>query len=116
MSKILGICDIKLEELRDAKPIRLGKVNKDNNRPLLIKLKNQEMKQRAFKNAYKLQEPGNDRKHVRLANDLTRVEREIEQKLYLEAKDLQSKEKENFLYKVRGPPWARRVAKMPGNQ
>lgn len=117
VSEILGICDIKPEEMQDAKPIRLGKVNKEKpHRPILIQLENQEMKGRLFKNAHKLRRPDNNKENVRIANDLTKVEREIERKLYMEAKDLQSKEKGNFLYKVRGPPWARRVAKLPKDQ
>ena len=51
-------------------------------------------------------------KEVRIANDQTIAEREYDKKLYAEAQELEKKNSGEFQYKVRGPPWARRIVRI----
>jgi hypothetical protein len=51
--------------------------------------------------------------NVSVSNDLTQTEREKEKKLWSEAKRQQiSDVSGDYMYKVRGPPWARRIVKI----
>jgi hypothetical protein len=50
---------------------------------------------------------------VRIGNDLTRTEREEEKKLYEKSKKLQEADSGEHRYRVRGPPWARKIVKVP---
>jgi hypothetical protein len=51
--------------------------------------------------------------NVSVSNDLTQTEREMEKKLWSEAKRQQiSDVSGDYMYKVRGPPWARRIVKI----
>ena len=43
---------------------------------------------------------------------MTKSEREEEKKLFADAKNLEQKGQGTFIYKVRGPPGARRVVKL----
>ena len=52
--------------------------------------------------------------NVSVSNDLTQTEMEKEKKLWSEAKRQQSSDESsgNYMYKVRGPTWARRIVKI----
>ncbi|KAG1701354.1 Ribosome biogenesis protein bop1-B [Nymphon striatum] len=117
---ILKTCKLKADESSISKVIRLGanknrestpEEGKHGGRPILVTLKNGSMKIDLFKNiryfntadAYKL---------VRIANDLTKNERENERRLREEAKKMESSASGEFRYRVRGPPWARKVVKV----
>ena len=51
-------------------------------------------------------------KDVRLANDFTRTEREAEKTCTPRPRDLSEKSSGEFRFRVRGPPWARKVVKV----
>ena len=98
---------------------RLGKYNTGGTedparfgRPILVTLQNMELKTSLFRKISALHQT-DTYKSVRIANDLTRTEREKERELYEEAKEKQRKSSGEFTYKVRGPPWARRVVRIP---
>jgi ribosomal protein L33 len=113
--KITQICDKNLGNEDVVKIIRLGKFEKTNpTRPLLVSLKSADMKAKIFKGAKSLIE-NEEYKNVKLANDLTKTERETEKQLYARARELTEKESSGeFMFKVRGPPWARKVVKIKG--
>ena len=101
---VLGKEDIK-------ENFRLGRYDsKDNNSktlPLMIVLKSLEMKEKIFKNLYKLR----GKRDVTFNHDYTRLEREENKKLQEEAKDL-TKNDPGSMYRVRGPPWDRKIVKL----
>jgi hypothetical protein len=53
--------------------------------------------------------------HVELSNDLTKVERDQEKQLLNKALELQRLSSGEYTFKVRGPPWARRIVKAKPN-
>lgn len=92
--------------------IRLGKKQNDNKpRPLLIKMINEDKKKALFKNLKLLQTAPEKYRNVSVQNDLTTKQREEDKKLRDEAKKLENESSGNEKFKVRGPPWARRIVK-----
>ena len=52
-------------------------------------------------------------KDINVNNDLTKTERAREKELWEEAKKMKDKDdSRDYEYKVRGPPWARQMAKI----
>lgn len=108
VKKIFVVCEAKLEEGNIAKVIRLGRYTSDKaDRPILVAFDKIERKQELFKNIHKLRE--STVSELRISNDLTKTEREMDKKLYEEAKD---KSQGEDTFKVRGPPWARKIVKV----
>ena len=110
-------CDVILRTEDIGKTVRLGKFDKDKRkRPILVSLKALEHKRNILRGARNLKDEDSNSelelRAVRIANDLTRAEREQEKQLFTRAKELQQQESGDFIYRVRGPPWARRVAKI----
>ena len=90
---------------------RVGKFNnKKLNRPILVTLKDKAAKRNFFLNASRLQ--GTEYENIKIANDLTRTEREQEMKLHEEAKRKEKNSQEGHRFRVRGPPWARKVVRI----
>ncbi len=113
VQKLSEACGTNLEEESVMKTVRLGRFDKEAEemkRPLLVTFSEAEQKVAFFKKAGALK-TNKEYEKVRLANDLTKSEREAEKKLYLEAKELKEKSGE-YTFKVRGPPWARRIVKL----
>lgn len=111
-NEVARSCGVEMEEDDIQSIRRLGKYDaKKMKRPLLITLKRPEKKRELFRMAAKLKDTKyND---VRVSNDLTKTEREKERELFNVAKNMQDQDQSgNFLYKVRGPPWARKVVKI----
>ena len=92
----------------------MGKLNNEKrDRPLLVTMSSVESNLVLFKNIYCIRELTEYEK-VNVSNDLIKAEREKEKQLWHEAKKQQQlKDKSgDFIYKVRGPPRARRVTKL----
>lgn len=107
--EVVQACKVEIEADEIERTARIGKFNKEKmKRPILIVLKDGEKKRQIFKGAKDMRETFQD---VALANDFTPAERESEFKLYQEAKELEKNCQGGFKYKVRGPPWARKVVK-----
>ena len=105
-------CAVLLEEDSITKIIRLGKYSAEKkNRPLLVAFSHPGKKVEFFKGGSNLRD-STRYKGVRLANDLTRTEREMEKNLYTKARDLSEECSGEFRFRVRGPPWARKVVKV----
>jgi len=110
--EITEVCDAKVDESDISRVFRLGKYDKEKTtqRPLLVKFKKTESKTKIFKGIKKTS--GDEKfKDIRVANDLTKTERENDRKMHDQAKDM-SKNSGDYTYRVRGPPWARRIAKI----
>ena len=113
IQQVKELCKIQLDTTSIKKTGRLGKFNNEKrDRPLLVTLSSVESKLMLFKNIHRIRELAEYGK-VNVSNDLTKAEREKEKQLWQEAKKQQLNDKSgNFIYKVRGPPWARRVTKL----
>jgi hypothetical protein len=110
---ILQVCGVKHDESSIARVYRPGIFDKDKGkRPLIATLNKPELKSELFKNASKLRNSDHELKEVRIGNDLTRTERVQEKELYEKSKQMQEQSGEHR-FRVRGPPWARRIVKMP---
>ena len=103
---------IKKDEMTQAK--RLGKPNADKSRPLLIQLctTSEEKKRMLFKNLRLLQEAPDKYKRVSVQHDLTEKQRKLEKDLREEAKKKEVEASGEVAFKVRGPPWARKIVKV----
>lgn len=113
VKELYKACKIQLDTTSIKKTGRLGKFNNEKrDRPLLVTLSSVESKLVLFKNIHRIRELTEYEK-VNVSNDLTKAEREKEKQLWQEAKKLQLNDKSgDFIYKVRGPPWTRRVTKL----
>ena len=110
-----GVCEIDVDTQNDiADVIRLGRKPEGEGkpRPLKVLMKNNEKKTQLFKNLWKLRDADAKFNCLRIQNDLTKKEREDEKKLVDAAKAKEASTGGNSRYRVRGPPWARRVVKM----
>ena len=113
VSEILNIIEDGIDE--EVTHIRrVGKFNdRKKNRPILITLKTKETKGKLFSKAARLK--GTKYEEIRLANDLTKSEREQEAKLFEKAKEMEKNCQDGLTYRVRGPPWARKVVRLKKN-
>jgi len=111
VKELYKACKFQLDTTSIKKTGRLGKFNNEKrDRPLPVTPSSVESKLVLFKNIYRIRELTEYEK-VNVSNDLTNAEREREKQLWQEAKKKQQfKDKSgDFIYKVRGLPWARRV-------
>lgn len=108
-SNALGIKNMKKEEM--TRVTRLGTtIPEDRPRPLLIELTTDARKNQIFSNLTKL--PGTDYNHLSFTSDMTKLEREQQRKLVVEAKRMEAEDGEKNRYRVRGPPWDMRVVRI----
>ncbi len=112
--KELGkICkeSIKKEDL--VKITRLGKPNANKPRPLLVEFKDEEKKRSLMKNLVNLSKASEAMRRISVQHDLTKKQRKEEKEMRAEAKKMESEDESGeWNYRIRGPPWARRIAKM----
>lgn len=116
---ILKVCGIRSKDAV-IKVTRLGRYKpresqtdeeRKSIRPILLTLNNQEIKSEFFKKIKNLQ-TAEKYKKIRVANDLTKSEREKEKQLREEAKKKEENSSGEAHFRVRGPPWARRIVKI----
>ncbi|CAC5382826.1 unnamed protein product [Mytilus coruscus] len=113
LNELFTDCKIKLdkENLKTVK--RLRKFNKEKlNRPILVKLPSAEPKITLFRNIHYIKTNPKYEK-VGVSNDLTQAEREQEKRFWDQARRQTEEEVSgDYHFKVRGPPWARKVVKL----
>ena len=113
---ICNRCDANISEENVEEIIRLGKKGEEP-RPMLIKMNNSEDKRVLFRNLCKLKEDNSPYSRISVNHDMTKQEREENKKLISEAKELQDNDESgNWIFKVRGPPWDRKIRKIKVNQ
>jgi len=91
--------------------IRFGK-SYNENRPLLVKFKTNKDKQVFMQSLSKLKtlDDESELKNVSIINDMTKLEREREKKLVEEGIPKSAAQTQGeSIFKVRGPPWDRKV-------
>jgi len=113
VKKLFKAAKIELDPANIKSTRRLGRFDKNKaQRPLQVQLLTLESKLNLFRNTkfFKKEPEFTD---VSVSNDLTKTERENEKKLWEEAKNMTTKDTSgNYQYKVRGPPWSRKIAKL----
>ena len=112
--KELGkICKETIRKEDVVKIIRLGKRNPNKPRPILVEFKGDEKKRGLMKNLANLSKAPEAMKKISVQHDLTKKQREDEKELRDHAKKMESEDNSGeFNYRIRGPPWARRIVKM----
>ena len=112
------VCKVEVQPADVCKVIRLGKKKDDENpRKMLVTLSNENLKRDIMRNLYKLKDAPEFYRPIRMNHDMSSIEREEAKKLFEECKRLQNQDQSgNWLYRVRGPPWARQIKKikLPG--
>lgn len=114
VKRLFNLCNIEVNEdiLNASNIIRLGKKHIDDNkpRPILVDAKHIETKQEFFRKFIRCISQTGDisLKNIRMAHDLTQIQRVEENRLYAEAKEL-SKNNLGKQYRVRGPTWDRKI-------
>ncbi len=117
--EINKICENDIEEKDIESIIRLGKKrdsHDENARPLLIKMKHADHKKNLFMNLQKLRDQDDPYKSMRIDHDQTQKQRDELAKLFKETEERQKSEEGPFIYRVHGPPWNRRIAKLKKQQ
>ena len=116
VKEITKICNATIKKDEMIRAIRLGKKPIGNkHRPLLIELSgnsSDEKKKALFKNLSKLQNAPEKYQAVSVQNDLTQKQREQEKLMREEAKKKEEEASGEVKFKVRGPPWDRRIVKV----
>lgn len=115
ISELMEQCKVRYDEDRIEKIIRLGRKEEGKTRPLLIKFQELDVKKELFKNLSLLKNATDKLKNLSISNDMTQEQREENKKLLEERKRMQEQEPA-FIFKIRGPPWNRYVAKMKRDQ
>ncbi len=114
VKEITKICSATIKKDDMLRAIRLGKKpNEDKPRPLLIEVSSDDKKKALFKNLSKLQNAPEKYQAVSVQNDLTKKQREQEKNLREEAKKKEEEASGEAKFKVRGPPWDRKIVKFP---
>lgn len=86
---------------------------KDNPRPLLVKLKSGEHKRKIFLNLGKLRNANDPLNKMKIVHDQTKQQNLEFKELVKQAKAKDVEDPEGpFYYRVRGPPWDRRIDKV----
>lgn len=107
-TEALGIGKIEPEKV-----FRLGPPQTEKSRPIKIVMRNIEDKVAIMRSLRNLQEAEEPYKAISVTNDLTQEERVENRNLVAEAKKRTEEENSGeFVFKVRGPPWDRRVVKL----
>jgi hypothetical protein len=94
-----------------SKAFRLGKNKTTKPRPLLVCFNSTDHKNDLMNSLGKLKHAEPKYKQIRVAHDLTDLEREEIKKLLNQARE--EDQAKNFYINVRGPPWALKIVKTP---
>ena len=94
---------------------RLGKKS-DINRPLLVQFRERTCKNRVMESLFKLKNSDDKFKNISITHDMTKQERSDCKALVDQAKQKQSEEKGEYLYRVRGLPGAMKVIRIQKNR
>lgn len=104
----LGIKDMKEREITGIS--RLGDKTEDRPRPLKVELTSEPRKTLIFNRLIRLRNTEHDR--LSFTHDMTRLEREQQKKLVVEAKRKEAEDGGKSRFRVRGPPWDMRIVKL----
>ncbi len=114
-----SLCTEQLEvgNIEAKKVVRLGKKEEGKTRPMKITLNNNAEKRKIMSRLFRLRDAEDKYKNISIQHDMSQEERETTKKLLAMAKEKNEAEtSQNFVYKVRGPPWDQRLVKLKKNQ
>ena len=105
------ILELDSEQSSDiVKTLRLGRKKDNENRPLLVTLGSEETKKKVMRNLYQLKDKNQT---IKINHDMTPEERKELRDLIQEAeKKTKEEESGDFVFRVRGPPWDRRIVRI----
>ena len=113
MQEIGRLCNEEIKPEDVLKIVRIGKKDGSGNpRPTLVKFVNHEKKRKLFRNIHKLSGAKSVLKVVNANHDLKKDQRARERNLKAEANRRQEQDLGECQYRVRGPPWDRKVVKV----
>ncbi len=113
MKELGKVCKENIKKEDVVKMIRLGKRSANKPRPLLVEFKDEEKKRALMKNLVNLSTAPEPMRRISVQHDLTKKQRDEEKKMREEAKKMESEDESGeWNYRIRGPPWARRIVKM----
>lgn len=118
LQEVLDVLEVEIKREDIEVVARCGKFDKEKflkdkaRRPVRVVIKKGEKKTQIFKSIKKLRE-NESMKDVSISNDLTLAERKQEKLMYEQAQELTRLSSGEFSYRVRGPPWARKITKVP---
>ena len=125
VSEFASLCDVELQVENIVKIHRLGTYDPMEKRPVLVCLNDLEIKKDLFRNYSKVWKVSNEEsanvnkdlfikyKDTSISHDMTKTQREELKQLRTEAKALQEQSQGKYHYRVKGPPWALKVVKIP---
>ncbi len=112
------VCGLDIDPDEDiVKTVRFGKKDEGGNpRPLLVVFADTDTKKNLFKNLSRLKEAEEPFKSISVQHDMTQKERQETKRLYAEARKKGTESGGDWTYKVRGPPWARKIVRLKPNK
>ncbi|KAK4325414.1 hypothetical protein Pmani_004009 [Petrolisthes manimaculis] len=106
---LMNNCQVHCDAAKIIKVMRVGKRENGKLRPMRVIISSTDIKLNLLDNLNRLQGK-EDYRRVRVTHDMTRMQREQDINLWMEAKNLMAEGKGR--HSVRGPPWRRRVVKL----
>ncbi|VDI66055.1 Hypothetical predicted protein [Mytilus galloprovincialis] len=116
VSQLVNYLETDAEGIKNV--VRIGKreENAEKPRPMKVTLENVDIKKKLMKNLTKLKAVDKESKfgNISVTHDMTKTEREQNKAKLTEAKQKNENDKSGkHLYIVRGPPWARKIIRVP---
>ena len=111
MNVIKDTLKVRINQEDIIKITRLGAKMSDKKRPILLCLKEYSTKEKIFANLPRLKPSIHN--HLSFNHDMTLRERDEFKKLIEEAKRKEAESMGKIKYRVRGPPWNRKIVEMP---
>ena len=112
VKELFDTCEVNLDPKEHIVNVfRLGKKEEGKKRPILVQLKEENVKKELFQNLWKLKNAPDRIANISVGHDMTKEEREETKRLVGEAKRL-AKQNPDFKYKLKGPPWKRFISKV----
>ncbi len=93
-----------------------GRPAEDKIRPIKVSFQTKENKGMFMRSLAELRNMEEPFRSLSINDDLTLEEREENRKLVIEAKKLTEEDDGDFIFKVRGPPWDRRIVRLKRNE
>ena len=109
------LCEVVLQqsEVEPKNIFRLGPPQIGKTRPIKVEFSHKEDKLAIMRNLFRLQHTEEPFRIMSITNDLSQEERDENRKLVMQAKQLNEEDNSSeWVYKVRGPPWDRRIVRL----
>ena len=112
IQKVTAHCGVELNSDAVIKTLRIGRPKPNFDRPLIVTLEPLEKKIEIFRNLGKMKNAPEDIKGIGVSHDMTESQRADNKQKVTEAKQKEQEANGEFIFRVRGPPWDRRVVRL----